>query len=128
MDKIYRRKTQEGGRPRKKDDEKARKRNVIVNFRVSPTEKKLLDARIALCGLPKAEFFIESCLYQNILVKGNIKTFDAINARMKEISNALEREVHLEEFDAELVESWKTILEILERLYVRRNGYGKEIL
>lgn len=36
MDKIYRRKTQLGNTPKKKKDEHARKRNQILNFRVTP--------------------------------------------------------------------------------------------
>lgn len=64
QDKIYRRNTQSGGTPKKKKDEKARKRNTIMNFRVSPTEKSLVDKRIALSGLSKSQFFIQSCMYQ----------------------------------------------------------------
>ena len=53
MDKIYRRETQLGGTPKKKKNEKNRKRNVIMNFRVSPAEKEAIDARIAMTGLSK---------------------------------------------------------------------------
>ena len=50
MDKIYRRPTQSNGTPKKKKDEKVRKRNVIMNFRVSPQEKELIDKRtFTLC-------------------------------------------------------------------------------
>ena len=73
--KIYTRETQSKGTVKKPKDEKARKRNTIINFRVSPEEKARIDARIAMTGLNKAEFFIESCLYQTVLVKGNIRTF-----------------------------------------------------
>ena len=72
QDKIYRRNTQSGGTPKKKKDEKARKRNTIMNFRVSPTEKSLVDKRIALSGLSKSQFFIQSCMYQAIFVKARI--------------------------------------------------------
>ena len=43
MDKIYRRPTQLGGAPKKKKNEKNRTRNVIMNFRVSPKEKELIE-------------------------------------------------------------------------------------
>lgn len=52
MDKIYRRTTQLGGTPPKKKNEKNRVRNIIMNFRVSPHEKELIDARIKLTGKP----------------------------------------------------------------------------
>ncbi len=67
MDKIYRRPTQESGTPKKKKNEKNRKRNTIMNFRVSPQEKELIEARIKLLGLPKAEFFIETACTRNCL-------------------------------------------------------------
>ncbi len=117
MDKIYRRVTQLSGTPKKKKNEKNRVRNTIINFRVSPQEKELIDVRIALSGLPRAEFFISSCLYQTILVKGNIKTFGEINAKVKEISNVILENNSLTDLNMEQQESFQTILEILSNLY-----------
>lgn len=116
MTKIFRRETLICGTNEKKPEN--RKRDVIINFRVSPEEKRLIDARIEMMGLPKASFLIQSCLYQAVLVKGNIKTFDKINAKMQEIYEALDRP-DWENIDVELLESWITILQILERLYGR---------
>lgn len=120
MDKIFRRPTQLGGTPKKKKNEKNRKRNTIINFRVSPEEKKLIDARIVLSGLPRAEFFIESCLYQTILVKGNIRSFTEIKNRMEEIADAIDKNPHLEDVEPEQAEMLKTILEIIDK------RFGKE--
>lgn len=117
MTKIFRRETLVCGTNEKKPEN--RKRDVIINFRVSPEEKRLIDARIEMIGLPKASFLIQSCLYQAVLVKGNIKTFDKINAKMQEIYEALNGRPDLENIDGELLESWITILQILERLYGR---------
>ena len=117
MDKIYRRTTQLSGTPKKKKNEKNRVRNTIVNFRVSPQEKELIDARIKLSGLPRAEYFISSCLYQAILVKGNIRTFAEIKAKVSDIATVIMENNKLEDLDVELQESLVTILEILDRLY-----------
>ena len=62
----------------KKKDEN-RKRNVIMNFRVSPEEKERIEERIALSGLMKSEYFINSCLDNKVIaygltVDGEIKT------------------------------------------------------
>ena len=114
MDKIYRRETQLGGTPKKKKNEKNRKRNVIMNFRVSPTEKETIDARIAMTGLSKSDFFIESCMYQKILVHGNIRTFTEIKNRMEEIAADIDRNPKLEDLDDEKAMLLKTILEILD--------------
>ena len=78
MAKIYRRDNLVSGVTTKKKNEKNRKRSVIVNFRVTPKEKKFIDDRIVLSGLPRAEFFIQSCMHQSVITFGNVKTFDAI--------------------------------------------------
>ncbi|MBR1815241.1 MAG: hypothetical protein IJ763_10960 [Lachnospiraceae bacterium] len=120
-DKIYRRPTQSSGTPKKKKNEKARKRNVIINFRVFPQEKALIDNRINLSGLSKSEFFIQSCLYQTILVKGNIKTFDEIKKQLEEIKKHVYLSGDLSEMDYGTLEVIRDILEIFEKIYCRNN-------
>ena len=116
MDKIYRRSTQQSGTPKKKKNEKNRKRNTIMNFRVSPQEKELIEARIKLLGLPKAEFFIESCLYQKLLVKGNVRTFTELKNQMKEIAETVNKNSNLEDLEPVQAERLRTILEILKQV------------
>ena len=61
-DKIYRRVTQPSGNPKTtmKKNVKNRKRSMIMNFRVTPEEKELIEARIKLSGLSKETFFIDT--------------------------------------------------------------------
>ena len=123
-DKIYRRKTQFGDTPKKKKDEKARKRNVIMNFRVTPQEKELIEQRIAISGMPKAEFFIQSCMYQTILVRGNVKTFDELRGQIREIEKVFnqsiaDREDALSGFGLKELESLRMILELFQAVYRR---------
>ena len=119
VDKIYRRPTQskEKRKSRSKKNEKNRVRNIIMNCRVSPTEKELIETRIKLTGMLKSKFFIQSCLYQRILVKGNIKTFTEIKKQMEQISNQINKNPNLEELEPEQVESLRIILEILDTLF-----------
>ena len=121
MSKYYKTKKEVVQHEKKKDDEHARVRNVIVNFRVSPKEKELIDARIKMTGMLKSDFFIESCLYQKILVKGNINSFTKIKNKIQEIAEVIEKNPKLENLEPELCESLKTILEILNALF----GKGK---
>lgn len=59
MAKIYRRDNLIAGvTPKPKS--KKRKRSVIMNFRVSPEEKKLIDDRIALSGLGRQIFSLKA--------------------------------------------------------------------
>lgn len=114
MDKIYRRPTQTDGAEKKKKNEKNRTRSVIVNFRVSPEEKALIDARIAATGMTRADFFIQSCLYQKILVKGNIRTFTEMEKAISDIADAVDLNPNLSALESEQAETLKTIIEILD--------------
>ena len=115
--KIYTRALQSKGTVKKPKDEKARTRNTIINFRVSLEEKARIDARIAMTGMNKAEFFIESCLYQAILVKGNARTFREFEREMKELALQIEQNAKLEDMDPGQQESLRVILEVLEKLF-----------
>ena len=112
MVKIYRRDNLVSGVTPKKKNEKNRKRSVIVNFRVTPEEKQLIDERIALSGLPRAEFFIQSCMYQKVITFGNVKTFDGIKKKLLVIDEHLQAVEKSKELDLKILESLRMILEM----------------
>ena len=56
-------------------------------------------------------------LYQTVLVKGNIRTFREYDRTMEQIAGQLQKGTKPEDMDPELLEAWKTILEILDRLF-----------
>lgn len=116
MAKIYRRDNLVSGVVPKKKNEKNRKRSVIVNFRVTQEEKQLIDERIALSGLPRAEFFIQSCMNQKVITFGNVKIFDAIRKKLLVIDEHLQAVQKSEELDLEILESLRMILEMLAGL------------
>ena len=116
MAKIYRRDNLVSGVTPKKKNEKNRKRSVIVNYRVTPEEKQLIDERIALSGLPRAEFFIQSCMQQKVITFGNVKTFDAIRKKLLVIDEHLQVVEKSEELDLEILESLRMILEMFAGL------------
>ena len=116
MAKIYRRENLVSGVTTKKKNKKNRKRSVIVNFRVTLEEKQLIDERIALSGLPRAEFFIQSCMQQKVITFGNVKTFDAIRKKLLVIDEHLQAVEKSEELDLEILESLRMILEMFAGL------------
>lgn len=116
MAKIYRRENLVLGVTPKKKNEKNRKRSVIVNFRVTPEEKQLIDERIALSGLPRAEFFIQSCMYQKVITFGNVKTFDGIKKKLLVIDEHLQAVEKSEKLDLKILESLRMILEMFAGL------------
>ncbi len=124
MAKIYRRDNLISGAQPKKKNEKNRKRSVIVNFRVTPEEKQFIDERIALSGLPRAEFFIQSCIHQKVITFGNVKTFDAIKKKLLVIDEHLQTISKSEELDIEVLESLRMILEMFNGLEREGNVNG----
>ena len=116
MGKIYG-KTSVSRRKKKKRNEQNRLRNIIINFRVSPKEKAVIDARIITSGMKKQDYYRQSCLFQKVLVKGNIRSFDAIRRSLRDISKAVNRNPDLSKLSTEQQESLKMILQILEYLF-----------
>ena len=116
MAKIYRRDNLISGVRPKKKNEKNRKRSVIVNFRVTPEEKQLIDERIALSELARAEFFINSCMHQKIVTFGNVRTFDEIKRKLAGIDRHLQQIEKSEELDIEVLESLRMVLEMFDGL------------
>ena len=116
MGKIYG-KTSVRKRKKKKRNEQNRLRNIIINFRVSPKEKEVIDARIITSGMKKQDYYRQSCLFQKVLVKGNIRSFDAIRRSLRDISKAVNRNPDLSKLSTEPQESLKMILQILEYLF-----------
>lgn len=58
--------------------DKNRKRNKVVAFRVTPQEYKTLEARIAVSGIKKNKYYIDSCLYGRIVVVGSRQNIDRL--------------------------------------------------
>lgn len=115
MGEIYHRSTLIKGVATKKKDKK-RKRNIILNFRVSEEEKRLIEKRIELLGMAKADFLIKSCLYQQIVTYGNVRTFEAIKNQIDVIDKHLLSVQKSDELDIEILESLRAILDILSGL------------
>lgn len=46
--------------------DKDRLRNQTVCFRVTPEERQQIEARIAVSGMPKGQYYIQSLLHQRI--------------------------------------------------------------
>ncbi len=121
MGKIYGKvETPKRRRRKKKVDEHRRKRDIFLNFRMTQKEKDLIEERIAMTGLTKATFFIESCLYQKILVKGNIRTFSVMKDALRDLTEKIDRNPDLTQLDPTDAERLKTILEITNYLFGER--------
>ena len=115
--KIYRRDTLLKNTKPKKKDEKNRKKSACVNFRVTPEEKEIIFNRIRLSGLKIQDYVAQSCMYNQISVVGNIKTFDAIRNEMKIIDKHMMSLKSVDELELEKLECLRMILEIMDGFY-----------
>lgn len=68
-----------------------RKRNQTISFRMSPEERCALEARIKISGLPKAEYFIQSLLYQEINIAVGKYQSDRLSLEIRRLYEQLNR-------------------------------------
>ena len=125
MSKIFKREgLQSRGRKLKVDEN--RKRNIIVNFRMSPEEKSLLKEKMALSGLNKQDYMIQISLNHRVEVFGNIRVFDELKRKLAMLEEYFEN-VNLDcDIDENKLELLAYILEMFETVNRNKNDstYG----
>ena len=94
-------------------DEHDRIRNITVGFRVSPEENELINAAVAVSGLPKQEYCYRRCLNQDVVVKGNPRVYKALKDQLGNVLIQLKRLVSLEEASPELLKTIDLIATVL---------------
>lgn len=117
MSRIFQRNNLVKGVLPKKNDEHARKRNIIMNNRVTPEDKDIIYKRIELSGLSIQDYITDCCKYGKVTAVGNIKSFDAIRKEMKVIDEHLCQIQRADELDYRILESLRAIVEILNGIY-----------
>lgn len=98
--------------PKKKKDEHNRKRDIIVNFRMSPEERAELEQRILICGKKKQGYMIQSSLEQKLEIVANRKMLLDIRHRMDVIEAELKRVVSADAVDMEKLAGLKSLIEL----------------
>jgi len=125
MSKIFKREGLES-RGRKLKVDENRKRNIIVNFRMSPEEKSLLKEKMALSGLNKQDYMIQISLNHRVEVFGNIRVFDELKRKLAMLEEYFEN-VNLDcDIDENKLELLAYILEMFETVNRNKNDstYG----
>ena len=95
---------------------KTRYRNIIMNFRVTEDEKRKIESRMALSGLSKQDFYIQSLTKQKVVCLGNVKSFDEMRVQLNRIEEHLRCIQVAEKLDEELLASLQMILELFDGL------------
>ena len=125
MSRIFKRESLQSKDIKLKVD-KNRKRNIIVNFRMSPEEKSLLEEKIALSGLNKQDYMIQMSLNHRFEVFGNIRVFDELKEKLRVIEEYF-KNVNLDcDMDENKLELLAYILEMFETVNRNKNDstYG----
>ena len=117
MSRIYKRKNLIEGVVPKKNDEHARKRNVIINNRVTSEDRDIIYKRIELSGRTVQDYITECCKHGKVTAIGSVKSFDAIRREMKVIDEHLCQIKRADELDLQVLESLRAIVEILNGFY-----------
>lgn len=105
MSKIYKRDNLIKDVVPKKEDGFQRKRNIILNNRVTPEDRDIIYKRIELSGRTIQDYITECCKYGKVTAIGNVKSFDAIRREMKVIDEHLCQVQRADELDLKVLES-----------------------
>lgn len=93
----------------KNRDSHNRWRSITVGFRVSPEENELINAAVALSGLPKQEYCYRRCMEREIVVQGNPKVYRALRLQLAAVLEELRRIEAGSEVRDELLETIRLI-------------------
>ena len=72
--------------------DKDTKRNQTVCFRMTPEERRELEARIKVSGLPKGKYFIQSVLHQEVKIAVGKYQSDRLSLEIRRLWERLETE------------------------------------
>ena len=104
-------------------EQKNRKRNKGISFRVTPEEQIALNARIAICGIPRGTYFIQSLLHQKINIVAGTYGSDRLSLELKRLRESLEKIKTNEKETQEVLIQCKTLMkqfiEIVEQSNVQ---------
>ena len=106
-------KNQEKTNPRILRDRHNRVRNITVGFRVSPEEYELINAAVAISGLPKQEYCYRRCLCQDVVVQGNPRVYKGLKDSLEAVLIQLKRLTSVDEVSPELLETIHLISTVL---------------
>lgn len=98
-----------------KKKERNRKRPNTIAFRMSDEEKRLFEDRVAMSGLLKQDFIIQSLLFSDVQFLGSNIAIKKIEERLNEIEMNIKSVLKKNELDSVLMEELTTIIELMQR-------------
>lgn len=96
---------------KRKKNEKNRKRNRILNFRVSQEEYDLINKQVEISGLPKQDYFIQLLGEHEINITADYRVLDAIAKEVFQLARVIKKFGKLNEEEQDIL---LYVLEIYE--------------
>lgn len=106
-----------------RNKEKNRKRNRILNFRVSEEEYDLINKKIAISGLKKQDYFLQMLLNHEVKLVSDYRLSDNIAKEIFLLAKVIKKFGKLNDDEADIL---IYILEIYEEIKKEKSPYYKE--
>lgn len=106
-----------------RNKEKSRKRNRILNFRVSKEEYDLINKKIAISGLKKQDYFIQMLLNHEVKLVSDYRLSDNIAKEIFRLAKVIKKFGKINDDEADIL---IYILEIYEEIKKEKSPYYKE--
>jgi hypothetical protein len=110
-------------------DVKNRKRNVVVAFRMSPQEAEELNVKVALSGLTKQDYIIQSLLKHELKIVGCKKIAKRMESYLETMLDELQMQEEINPDGADLDDllmPLQHILNILNTEEQEKQNYARD--
>ena len=94
-------------------DNKGRLRSRVVGFRMSEEESEELNKKVALSGMNKQDYIIESLLKRKIRIVGGRKVIREVQMQLEAILEELQFLDDNTDIEEDIIVPLKTVLEVL---------------
>ena len=94
-------------------DSKGRLRSRVVGFRMSEEESEELNKKVALSGMNKQDYIIESLLKRKIRIVGGRKVIREVQMQLEAILEELQFLDDNADIEEDIIVPLKTVLEVL---------------
>lgn len=102
--------------------DKDRLRNQTICFRATPEERRQIEARIIVSGMPKGQYYIQSLLHQQIgIVVGKYQS-DRLSLELRRLREAIEKLDYKDQKHEFLLKECKALLSELESVTVKSDN------
>ncbi|HEP5499427.1 TPA: hypothetical protein VC054_000613 [Streptococcus pyogenes] len=106
-----------------RNKDKNRKRNRILNFRVSEEEYDLINKKIEISGLKKQDYFLQMLLNHEVKLVSDYRLSDNIAKEIFQLAKVIKKFGKLNDDEADIL---IYILEIYEEIKKEKSPYYKE--